>query len=70
LKSVTVPASLTSIPNSAFNNCYGLTEFIIPSGVTSLGNSAISGLNITSLTIPNSVTSIGNMCLYNMKKLT
>ena len=57
----TIPASVTSIGDEAFNCCSGLTSVTIPAGVTSIGNYAFyhcSGL--TSVTIPASVTSIGN----------
>jgi len=51
---------VTSIGNSAFEFCSGLTSIMIPNGVTSIGREAFkycSGL--TSLSIPNSVRSIG-----------
>ena len=58
--------SLTSIGESAFSGCSGLTSVIIPDGVTSIGNSAFSGCSgLTSVTIPNSVTSIGSKAFYN-----
>ena len=51
---------MTSIGDTAFDRCSGLTSVTIPNSVTSIGNYAFeycSGL--TSITIPNSVTSIG-----------
>lgn len=59
-KSTIIPNSVTSIGDSAFSGCSGLTSVTIPNSVTSIGNSAFGGCTgLTSLTIGNSVTSIG-----------
>ncbi len=68
--SVTIPStvtygsttySVTSIGNSAFSSCSGLTSINIPNSVTSIGGSAFSRCSgLTSINIPNSVTSIGS----------
>ena len=63
--------SVTSIGESAFYDCTGLTSITIPNSVTSIGGYAFhecSGL--TSVTIPNSVTSIGEKAFYGCKGLT
>ena len=52
--------SVTSIGNSAFSGCSGLTSITIPDSVTSIGSSAFSGCSrLTSITISDNVTSIG-----------
>ena len=62
-KSVTYNAktySVTSIGESAFRGCSGLTSITISNSVTSIGWYAFEGCSgLTSITIPNSVTSIG-----------
>ena len=68
--SVTIPASVTysgktysvtSIGESAFEGCRGLTAVEIPNSVTSIGDYAFEGCrSLTSVEIPNSVISIGD----------
>ena len=63
--------SVTSIGESAFEYCSGLTSVTIGNSVTSIGSFAFivcSGL--TSVTIPNSVTSIGNEAFTECSGLT
>jgi hypothetical protein len=58
---VIIPAGVTSIGDSAFNNHMLLTSITIPSSVTSIRDFAFFGcIALTSVTIPSSVTSIGN----------
>ncbi len=69
--SVSIPNSVTSIGNYAFDCCINLTSVTIPNSVTSIGISAFywcSGL--TSVTIPNSVTSIGIQAFLGCSGLT
>ena len=55
-----IPSGITSISDSTFNTCIGLTNVTIPNTITSIGNNAFKGCtNLSSMTIPNSVTSIG-----------
>lgn len=58
---VVVPYGCTSIANSAFVNCKGLTSIEIPNSVTSIELSAFSNCTgLTSIEIPHSVTSMGS----------
>ena len=73
-KTITVNAEIgnlcTSISESAFWNCTGLTSVIIPNSVTSIGDGAFTNSRLTSVTIPNSVTSIGHGAFTNCTSLT
>ena len=63
--------SVTSIGESAFKECTGLTSVTIPYSVTSIGEEAFYYCyRLTSVTIPNSVTSIGDKAFYNCSGLT
>ena len=63
--------SVTSIGNSAFDGCSGLTNITIPSSVTSIGSSAFYGCSgLISIVIPNSVVSIGYDAFRNCTDLT
>ena len=56
---LTLPGSVWSIGNSAFEGCRGLTELILPNSVTSIGDGAFADCSgLTELTLPNGVTSI------------
>ena len=66
-----IPNSVTSIGNSAFYNCDGLTSIEIPNSVTSIGERAFAFCDgLTSIEIPNSVTSIGNYAFESCSGLT
>ena len=73
---IAIPSALgghpvTSIGDSAFYNCSGLTSVTIPSSVTSIGGYAFSGCSgLTSITIPSSVTAIGDYAFYRCSSLT
>ena len=68
---MTIPNSVTSIGNYAFDYCTGLTSVTIPNSVTTIGNCAFENCSrLTSVTIGNSVTTIGYYAFYNCSGLT
>lgn len=71
ITSVTIPNTVTSLGNNAFDSCGLLTSITIPSSVTTIGNNAFQSCKgLTSLTIPSSVTTIGSYAFYACNGLT
>ena len=61
LTTYSIPNSVTTIGDSAFDYCRALTSVTIPDSVTTIGDWAFIGCSaLTSVTIPDSVTKIGN----------
>jgi hypothetical protein len=71
LSTVSLPAKITDIGDSAFMNCTGITTLIIPSKVVSLDAGAFSGCSgLADITIPSSVVFIGSYAFYHCSGLT
>ena len=70
-KNYTIPNSVTTIGEGAFNGCHFLTSIKIPNSVTTIGEGAFNGCySLTSINIPNSVTTIGKLAFNGCYSLT
>lgn len=70
LTRMTIPNSVTSIGDYAFDGCSKLTSVIIPGSVTSIGRSAFSSCtSLESVAIGNGVTNIGGSAFQDCKSL-
>jgi hypothetical protein len=66
LSSVNIPESITSIGQSAFMRCSGLTSIELPAGLQYIGSYAFYGCaGLSEISIPDSVTQIGSACFTN-----
>lgn len=69
--SVTIPDSITSIPDAAFANCSQLTNISIPNSVTYIGYSAFSSCtSLKSIALPSSLSSISEALFFGCSQLT
>ncbi|MBO4603135.1 MAG: leucine-rich repeat domain-containing protein [Salinivirgaceae bacterium] len=71
ITSVSIPANVKRIGNSAFWNCSQLAEINLPNSVTYIDDYAFGGTQLSKLVIPNSVTYIGKeiLCGYSTENL-
>ena len=71
IRKATVEYGITSIGESAFLGCRGMTELTLPNSVTSIGGNAFEGCSgLTELTLPNGVRSIGDSAFSGCSGLT
>lgn len=74
IKSISLPSTLTSIPNSCFENCVSLETINIPENVTSIATEAFYGCNkLKSITLPAGLTYIGEnafYCCFSLESIT
>ena len=71
ISSVTLPASVTTIGASAFENCSLLSAVVLPKSVATIGDYAFrSCTGLTSLTIPENLTSIGTNAFSGCNSIT
>lgn len=69
--SVTIPDSVTSIPDASFVNCFQLTNISIPNSVTAIGSFAFEGCTkLESITLPSSLLTISEFLFYDCSQLT
>lgn len=63
LTNVTIPNTISEIPDSAFANCNILKHVGLPLSVKKLGNKALFHCFLANIQIPNDVISLGDSCL-------
>ncbi len=68
---ITIPASVISIEQSAFEDCHSLADVTIPSSVTWIGNSAFRDCDsLATISLPSSITAIGHSAFRDCNRLT
>ena len=70
IQKITIPNTLTEIPNMCFYSCGNLSDINIPSGLTTVGQQAFYSCNaLIKVELPNSLTTIGNGAFNNCQFL-
>ena len=71
MRSITLPAGLTSLGEGAFQGCSSMTSITLPAGLTSLGERAFYGCSsLTSIELPASLTSLGEHAFSGCSSMT
>ena len=70
MTSVTLPSSLTSIGDSAFDGCTSLASIEFPSSLSVIGEVAFRNCPFTSVDIPATITNIKRYAFNNCRSLT
>ena len=71
IQSVTIPESVTSIGQFAFESCFSLESLIIKDAATSIGESAFDGCShLTTLSLGKNITTIGDYAFQGCSYLT
>ena len=68
--SYTLPRRTTKIAESAFKDCKKITELIHPSGLTTIGGKAFSGMNLINIEIPAELERLSPDAFAYCSKLT
>jgi len=68
--SITVPAGITHLGNTAFREYVSLTSINLPNSLQHIGNGTFSYTSLTSLTLPNSLTFIDHNAFSYVSFLT
>lgn len=67
---ITIPATITNLNRSVFNECSKLTNVTLPNSLVSIGENTFRGCTmLQGIDIPESVVSIGNNAFYGCKTL-
>lgn len=71
ITSISLPASITDIPNNAFADCQQLSSIVLQGPVTRIGESSFSSCEaLTTINMPDELTVIDNFAFYRCNSLS
>ena len=71
LETISIPSTVTSIGDHAFDSCWAVRSLSIPNGVTKLGGWVFYDCcSLTSISLPSSLASLGDYAFFSCTNLT
>ena len=69
IESITLPTTITTIGDSAFNYCKSLKQITLPDAITTIGNHAFEGSGLKAITLPPAIDVIPSRAFADCTEL-
>lgn len=69
MTTIKLPNNITTLGNYCFQNCDGLTDVVLPTGITEIPFACFAQSSLRSIVLPESVETLGTSCFVSCKNL-